>query len=61
MDEQAKSRLWEHGVLVLPDEIDPAAYELILDALLLRPDEPITLYCAGAGGTVWDALWETVA
>lgn len=56
MDEKQEKRLREYGVLVLPDEIDHEAYELVLDATLMRPNDPITIHCSGSGGSTWDAL-----
>jgi len=56
MTDQEEKRLREYGVAVLPNKIDEAAYELMLDVTLIRRGNPIYLYCAGAGGSTWDAL-----
>jgi len=60
MDEARAKLLREHGVLVLPEEIDHDAYALLVEALLLVDTLPhmkaITLYCAGLGGDTNAAL-----
>lgn len=50
MDDQQKSLLNDHGVLVLPEELDHAVFVLVLTACLMRPDKEIRLYCRGNGG-----------
>lgn len=50
MDDQQKALLNDHGVLILPDEIDHDVFALVLTACLMRPDQPIKMYCRGGGG-----------
>lgn len=50
MDDKQKALLNDYGVLVLPDEIDHQVFVLVLTACLMRPDQPIKMYCRGGGG-----------
>lgn len=51
MNEQQKALLNDHGVLVLPEELEHEAFVLVLTACLMRPDDEIRLYCRGNGGS----------
>ena len=59
MTDPADYLLEKHGIINLPDEIDHAAYELILHRVLqgreLHGDKPLMLYCRCDGGSAWDA------
>lgn len=50
MDDQQKVLLNDHGVLILPEELDHDVFALVLTACLMRPDQEIRLYCRGNGG-----------
>lgn len=50
MDDQQKALLNDHGVLILPDDIDHAVFVLVVTACLMRHDQPIKMYCCGDGG-----------
>lgn len=50
MTDDERKLLEEHGVLILPEDIAHDAYVNIVEAALIRPDKPVTLYCHGAGG-----------
>lgn len=56
MTDDERKLLDEHGVLILPDEINHGVFQLVLTATLARPDKPITLYCRGDGGDSCAAL-----
>jgi hypothetical protein len=50
MTDDERKLLEEHGVLVLPEELEHSVYVLVLTACLMRPDKEIRLYCRGNGG-----------
>lgn len=50
MTDNERKLLDEHGVLILPEEITHDTYALVAEALLIRKDKPMTLYCHGEGG-----------
>lgn len=50
MDSARRELLDQHKTLILPENIDYAAYELIAEAAILYPSEPLRMFCAGAGG-----------
>lgn len=50
MDSARRELLDQHKTLILPENIDYAAYELIAEAATFYPSEPIRMFCAGAGG-----------
>lgn len=56
MDDQQKTLLNDHGVVVLPEELDHDAFVLVLTACLMRPDQEIRLYCRGNGGSCRSAF-----
>lgn len=51
MTDAERELLEKHGVVALPEILDHDGYLLILSACLMRPDDPITLYCRGNGGS----------
>jgi ATP-dependent protease ClpP protease subunit len=51
MNDQQKTLLNDHGVLVLPEELEHEAFVLVLTACLMRPDKEIRMYCRGNGGS----------
>lgn len=59
MSDPADYLLEKQAVINLPDEIDHAAYELILHRILqgreLHGNKPLMLYCRSNGGSAWDA------
>ena len=55
MDEQ-RLKLLNRGVLVLPENIDHSTYELVLEALMLKADEEVQMYCRGNGGDSASAI-----
>lgn len=55
MDE-TQAKLLAKGVIVLPEEIDHAAYVLMVEALLESADRDVRLYCRGDGGGTWAAM-----
>lgn len=54
MDE-LRTKLLARGIVVLPENIDHAAYEYVLEAVLEQP-ESLVMYCAGQGGSSGDAM-----
>jgi ATP-dependent protease ClpP protease subunit len=50
VDDQQKALLNEHGVLILPEELEHEVFALVLAACLMRPDKEIRMYCRGNGG-----------
>lgn len=40
----------ERGILILPEDISAETYELVLEAMMLRPSAEIRMYCRGDGG-----------
>ena len=59
MNETQVKMMETYGVLVLPEDIDHAAYVLVVEALLFADQcghETVVLYCAGGGGDVNAAL-----
>lgn len=50
MEENARKLLDDHGIVILPEEIDHDTFVLVLEATLIRKDAPITLHCHGEGG-----------
>lgn len=46
-----QKKFLERGMMVLPEVIDHATYETVLEALLIeRPTDEVRLYCKGDGG-----------
>lgn len=56
MDEKTEKLLVEHGVLVLPEEIDHNTYVLMVEALIIMRGKRMALYCRGDGGCSRSAL-----
>jgi ATP-dependent protease ClpP protease subunit len=56
MDEQAKTLLTEHHIIILPEDINHATYVMMVEALHIMKDDPLALYCRGDGGETRCAL-----
>lgn len=56
MNDEQRKLLEDHKTIILPDEIDHDAYQLIIEAAILYPDNEIDLYCRGDGGDARDAF-----
>lgn len=59
MTDSADYLLEKQAIIVLPGEIDHAAYTMILHRIMqgreLHRDKPLQLYCRSDGGWAWDA------
>lgn len=59
MNETQVKLMEQYGVLVLPEDVNHAAYELVVEALLFAEHvghETVVVYCAGMGGELNSAL-----
>lgn len=55
MNDMQRRLLDETAVLMLPEVIDHDAYQMVLEACLMRQDKGIHLFCRGDGGSSRDA------
>lgn len=56
MDDAQRKLLDETGTIILPDEINHEAFELVAEACLRCPDRELKLICRGDGGDARAAL-----
>ena len=56
MDDNARKLLDEKRTIILPGDLNHDAYEMIVEAALLYPDDEIDLYCRGDGGDARDGF-----